>query len=161
MKKTVAVILIILMISIVFSACGSTGDSTGGPTGGLIGGLTGGSVLNPNRLSADEQLIFDSFKGSITRFYNPTSVRILGVSDIQLPGEDGEFCFVKVSAQNRMGGNTSEVYMLVLNGDLEGQMVTKEDLYGYGEFTYTDSKTISISKLNNAIKEYLDELGLT
>lgn len=59
------------------------------------------------------------------------------------------------------GENTSEVYMLVLNGDLEGQMVTKEDLYGYGEFTYTDSKTISISKLNNAIKEYLDELGLT
>ena len=51
--------------------------------------------------------------------------------------------------------------MLVLNGDLEGQMVTKEDLYGYGEFTYTDSKTISISKLNNAIKEYSDELGLT
>ena len=83
------------------------------------------------------------------------------MSDIQLPGEDGEFCFIKVSAQNRMGGNTSEVYMLVLNGDLEGQMATKEDLYGYGEFTYTDSKTISISKLNNAIKEYLDELGLT
>lgn len=100
MKKTVALILIILMVSIVFSACGSTGDSTGGSTGGLIGG----SVLNPNRLSEDEQLIFDSFKGSITRFYNPTSVRILGVSDIQLPGEDGEFCFIKVSAQNRMGG---------------------------------------------------------
>ena len=157
MKKKVELILIILMVSIVFSACGSTGDSTGCSTGGLIGG----SVLNPNRLSEDEQLIFDSFKGSITRFYNPTSVRILGVSDIQLPGEDGEFCFVKVSAQNRMGGTTSEVYMLVLNGDLEGQMVTKEDLYGYGEFTYTDSKTISISKLNNAIKEYLDELGLT
>ena len=83
------------------------------------------------------------------------------MSDIQLPGADGEFCFIKVSAQNRMGENTSEVSMLVWNGDLEAQMATKEDLYGYGEFTYTDSKTISISKLNNAIKEYLYDLGLT
>ena len=149
MKKTVALVLIVLMVSIVFFACDSTDGSTGG------------SILNPNKLSADEQLIFDSFKGSITKFYNPTSVRVLGVSDIQLRGEDGEHCFIKVSAQNRMGGNTSEVYMLILKGELEGKMVTKEDVYGYGEFTCTDSKTISISKLNNAIKEYLDELGLT
>ncbi len=137
-------------------------------------------------LSYNEKLFFDSFKSKISLFKNPSSVKIINIVGSYYNQSYFDF---SISAQNSFGATISEGYILFTklwtapdsteikygnygNTALAGTMISYSE-FSDGTFfsayaklaiidpdaEYCDSFVYSVSKINNAIKEYQIDNG--
>lgn len=120
-----------------------------------------------DKLTDKERKIFDVLIMNIKSFNNPSEVRILSVYDMDGYGSGRTECYLKIKGTNKVGGAITKWYNLVYDS-----YTWKSDsgtVYNgsYGTFKvalsqldWPESKHISVSGLNKAIVEYLEEQGL-
>lgn len=138
------------------------------------------------QLSVNEKFFFDAFKNKISLFKNPASVKIINIVGSYYNQSYFDF---SISAQNSFGATISEGYLLFTklwtapdseeikygnygNTALAGMMMSYSDFSdttffsAYAKLSIIDpdtqdcdNYTYSVSKINNAIKEYQVENG--
>jgi len=97
-------------------------------------------------LSSDEKIVYNSVKGSISAFKDPSSVRVVTVYEKAFIGR-----YIRISAKNSFGGTVTNIYFI--NGhSLES--TTDVDIY-----SYDIDPEISVSKINAALDEYKEQKG--
>lgn len=102
-------------------------------------------------LSSDENSIYRSICGSLSAFKNPSSVTLLWASDPVVIGGR----YVRISAQNSFGGNTTSVYQ-ANGGGLKGPIDSDEIS---SILSHPSASDISISKINQKLKTYKESMG--
>lgn len=169
MKKMNLILTALLSGAILFTGCGNSEEE--------------------DKLSRSEKVIYDSLMEGIDDFYCPQEVRVLECSGILLQDDDQNpyfidkdiaHCYINISAPTKAGATSNEVFCLVTdeNGSSKyprGSMWTYEDVYdsanSYGfdaeivgfsksDYHVTPDDEIDVGKINNALKEHWEELGL-
>ena len=96
------------------------------------------------QLNPSEKQFIDLFLKHITQFKDPGSVSIINV-DYK---NSGSLPFVaEIKARNGFGGITSDTYYIYSSGIVEGGSI------------YSSGSNFNISRINAAIKEYVEKQG--
>jgi hypothetical protein len=145
--------------------------------------------IDSEEMTVIEQWVFDNLIIGLLDggFHNPASVRILEIGGFyNIPSEmviDGRAVLLRIQGENRMGGTTSDFYRLVTRvysyrigrgADIpvadwdrlvfveEGDIAIVDELYieNIGEDNIMKPDDFSVRRINNAIREYFDNLGI-
>ena len=106
-----------------------------------------------DKLSNLEKQFFDAFIETVNSFYNPSEVKIMQIGDISVMDDGNISAFIKIQGTNKLGGTITDWYHLYHDGSV----------YRLAEaisWSTTDD-TVSVAKINKALNEYWEELGLS
>jgi hypothetical protein len=130
-----------------------------------------------DKLNDDERLVFDCLIIGLSSFFNPASARVTELGNLNdlAPTEalprGTKNIRLRLQGTNRMGGTLNEAFQLFLKDTTIVVDGTKTE-YKRGDLLeasvfdvnrYFDNPPlhIDISKINNALKQYYEELGIT
>jgi len=126
-------------------------------------------------LSKRDQAFFDMFKGSITSFKDPASVKLVEVNNVVTPGWNSgkTYYTAKISAKNSYGGVTSTTYLVTSSGLIDpnnlnnlsiaqkqDRVAQLEAVIAYLQDPNQTHYSFDLKALNKAIQDYLASKGL-
>ena len=190
MKKRIVIML--LAATVLLTAC-DNGNSVQSENSSQIDSVSEKSEATSKSaiesLSDEEKPIFEALIIASDNFYTPQSIKLLSVQNLMrddtiLDGKvwsrdpNGQRCLIKISGDNRAGGNVNKEYILWTsdwwlsdsypNSDLDyndflefekGQIVENDfKNRDYAEEPH-DFENVSVKNLNLALTEYWEELG--
>ena len=153
MKKAIAIILLLTMTISLF-ACGKSSNQSNTPATTLSESEKEAqeSKREAERQAKEkEDYIFEAIKDYLPHFKSPASVRLMEVS--YGPNfDDEDIYYLRISAQNGMGGSVIDDYTIGVDGKLNDQSYNTM----YSAKSVND---ISIGNINKSIEEYCDSMG--
>ena len=189
MKRLLS-ILIVVCLSIVLVSCGNSGYNSNTPSTNTPQTNTPSQPVTPEaeltayeQLNENEKIIFDAFMIKFDQFYAPTTIRITKILT-GYAGSEWDSCgdtipkvaqstvskgfgisvTLKLTGETKEGSKFNSLYALVLYDGNHGTPETRRGhIYkvseaGYGE--EPEFKYASPAKLNKALIEYCEEMGL-
>ncbi|MDD4070714.1 MAG: hypothetical protein PHF05_09765 [Candidatus Izemoplasmatales bacterium] len=120
-------------------------------------------VSEYDKLSTLEKGIFDAFIMNVNDFYNPSEVRFLGFTTYF---DSTKSIYVKIQGTNRLGGTLTKWYSLQVydNTLSDGDQIyyyDKGDMTETGDWWTIDTDSeVNVGRLNKALTEYWEDLGL-
>lgn len=153
-----AIVFFIIQLIIFYAIGGFGNDSLFKTAKGAeieVENITALSALNK-----EERLIYDILINHSSSFYNPSSLRVLEISET-----DGILPFVdlKLQAENRIGGIVTKYYTAYLDNYI-GDMEVKKGELKIRLLQNTEiilkSETSDVGKINKAIGDYWREQGI-
>lgn len=118
-----------------------------------------------DQLTADEKLVFDALKMNLSNFYDQSSVRVVAAGTLR----NGYAVDLKIQAKNKLGGTITKIYTLYYKNHThtfsDGGELSYNAGYMYEPSSvvqqyFKEEKDVSVQRLNAALKEYFEDMGL-
>lgn len=151
-------ILVLLFLGILpFTSCGVNGGNNT-PTVEVESAY--------DKLTEDEKLVFNALKMNLSSFYEQSSVRIVAAGKL---GTNTGHIDLKIQGKNKLGGTVTKIYTLCYKTTTwtsdSGKTYTSYvgEMYEPSELVqsfFKEKDDVSIKRLNAALKEYFEDMGL-